>query len=165
MFTPTQPKNGKAPPKEGIDWKTSNQVVIRRKSRLLIPTTQVIAMTLPPLLKGIFAHKQKSYKMVLILAVLDIIEELKKQEVPVTLVRARFLQQLQSREKQGLPVDTPPESTGQRWSQVQGFQINGLIQTPIKALKDVLVLDSGKQTLRFTGRQKPNKPCSRIPFT
>jgi hypothetical protein len=41
--------------------------------------------------------------MVLILAVLEMMEELKKQEVPVTLVRARFLQQLQAREKQGLP--------------------------------------------------------------
>jgi hypothetical protein len=82
-------------------------------------------MTLPATLTGIFTHKQKSYKMVLMLAVLDIIEELKKQEVPVTLVRARFLQQLQSREKQGLPVDASQENTDQRWSQVQGFQING----------------------------------------
>jgi MoxR-like ATPase len=107
-------------------------------------------MTLPAPFTNVFAHKQKSYKMVLILAVLEMMEELKKQEVPVTLVRARFLQQLQAREKQGLPVDAPPESVGRHWGQVQGFQINGLIQTPIKALKDVLLLDSSKQTLRFT---------------
>ncbi|WP_223836555.1 MrcB family domain-containing protein [Paenibacillus oceani] len=106
--------------------------------------------TLPSSLTGIFAHKQKSYKMVLTLAILDIMEEQKKQEVPVNLVRVRFLKLLQSRESQGQPVDAPPESVGQRWSQVQGFQINGLLQTPIKALKAILVHDSGKQTLRFT---------------
>jgi len=106
--------------------------------------------TLPSSLTGIFAHKQKSYKMVLTLAILDIIEELKKQEVPVNLVRARFLKLLQSRESQGQPVDAPPESMAERWSQVQGLQINGLLQTPIKALKAILVHDSGKQTLRFS---------------
>ncbi|MEF3306254.1 MrcB family domain-containing protein [Paenibacillus sp. GYB003] len=107
-------------------------------------------MTLPTTLTGIFAHKQKSYKMVLVLAMLDTLEELKKREVPVTLVRARFLKLMQLRESQRLPVDQPPESVGNRWSQVQGFQINGLIQTPMKALSSVLVHDSGKQTLRFT---------------
>ncbi|PYI50280.1 MrcB family domain-containing protein [Paenibacillus flagellatus] len=106
-------------------------------------------MTLPASLTGIFAHKQKSYKMVLVLAVLDMMEEQKKQEVPITLARTQFLKQLQSRESQGLPVDTPPESLGPRWSEIQGYQINSLIRTPIEALSSVLVHDTGKHTLRF----------------
>ncbi|WP_240041280.1 MrcB family domain-containing protein [Paenibacillus ginsengarvi] len=88
--------------------------------------------------------------MVLILALLDLFGELKQHELSITLVRARFLKLLQARESQQLPVDPPPESVGQRWGTVQGFQINSLMQTPIKALSSVLIFDSGEQTLRFT---------------
>lgn len=107
-------------------------------------------MTLPAPLADAFVHKQKSYKMVLILAMLDVIEELKRPEVPITRVRTQFLKLLQRREAEGLPVDPPPERVGDRWSEVSGYQIGSLMQTLIRALSDILVHDTGKQTLRFT---------------
>lgn len=107
-------------------------------------------MPLPAPFTNLFAHEQKSYKMVLILAVLETMEVLKKQEAPISQVRARFLKQLQAREKRGLPVDAPPDSVGRHWGQVQSFEISSLIQTTVRAVKEVLHFESSKQTLRFT---------------
>jgi GTPase subunit of restriction endonuclease len=106
-------------------------------------------LTLPGNLSNIFAIKQKSYKMVLILSLLDEMNSSHQQEVSITAVTTRFLKQLQQREIAGLKVDTPPTNIGTRWELIQARQLSSLIRTPIQALSSVLHVDPDKQILQF----------------
>ncbi|MFE1628652.1 MrcB family domain-containing protein [Brevibacillus reuszeri] len=97
-------------------------------------------MALPIALTNIFKHKQKSYKMVLILCLID---ELKKGNTSVTLdtLKQRFLTYYQAREAKELVVDPPPSKLGKHWREITLVQIHHIIQTPIQALSQILIND------------------------
>jgi len=106
-------------------------------------------MTLPLNLTKIFSRKHKSYKMVLILSLLQEIEQRNHVEAPLAAVRERFLRYLQQREQANIPVDSVPAHIGARWSALSENQIQQLILTPIEALSDVLTLDRASGVLSF----------------
>lgn len=105
-------------------------------------------MPLPSALEGIFTHKQKSYKMILILALLSEMSVADKREIPLQSLKERFLALLQDREARGEPVD-PPINGAASWADVTLSQISQTIQTPITALQDILEQDRQNQTIGF----------------
>lgn len=106
-------------------------------------------MTLPVELQDIFKVKQKSYKMVLILAVLSEIKESGQSKVPFAKVRERFLAMLQERERNGQRVDAPPLSVGATWEEIKESQMYIIIQNPLNALSHILERDKLEQTIGF----------------
>lgn len=106
-------------------------------------------MTLPVELQDIFKVKQKSYKMVLILALLSEMKELGQSKVPFGQVRERFLGMLQKRERNGQRVDVPPLSVGSQWKEIKVSQIHTIIENPLNALSHILEHDKLEQTLEF----------------
>ncbi|USG67338.1 DUF3578 domain-containing protein [Brevibacillus ruminantium] len=105
-------------------------------------------MALPIALTNIFKHKQKSYKMVLVLCLLD---ELKKGNPSVTLdtLKQKFLTYYQNREAQGLVVDPPPSKLSKQWREITLAQIHHIIQTPIQALSQILINDRDHKEYGF----------------
>lgn len=105
-------------------------------------------MSLPSVLTGIFIHKQKSYKMVLILALLSEMNVVGERKVSLQSLKKRFLSLLQDRESNGKPVD-PPVNGMASWADVTLSQISQTIQTPITALQEILEQDLHNQTIGF----------------
>lgn len=105
-------------------------------------------MPLPIELRDIFKHKQKSYKMVLILCLLEELFHGRKQ-VPIEFVRQKFLAYFQEREAKGLPVDTPPTNVGARWRDATPSLIHRVLDTPIQVLSKILNYDQRAQVLSF----------------
>jgi len=108
-------------------------------------------MSLPSELSGIFVVKQKSYKMVLIIALLQEMNVTGKREVSMENVKARFLSFLQQREANNEPVDAPV-GTVVRWADATRSQITQIIDSPIEALKNILDLNNQQKTLSFKER-------------
>lgn len=106
-------------------------------------------MTLPAELSRIFIHKQKSYKMVLILALLNEMKVTGKRKVSFTSVKEQFLAHFREREAAGANVDLPPEKLAARWRQVSQSQVGSVIDTPIQALSEILEFPSDRQTMGF----------------
>lgn len=107
-------------------------------------------MTLPLELQSIYNHKQKSYKMILMLSLLDEMKESNLHEVSMLKVRERFLSYLQQREAQSLRVDEPPSQVrATRWADVQLSRIQYVMNTPIKALSSILHVPSEQYTIGF----------------
>ncbi|MEW9672867.1 DUF3578 domain-containing protein [Ammoniphilus sp. 3BR4] len=105
-------------------------------------------MALPFSLSGIFKNKQKSYKMVVILSLL---EEMWTSETQIPLQRLadRFVSYYLDRENQGLPIDQPPKNLATSWREMTTSKIIGLLQTPIQALSAILVTDPEKSWIGF----------------
>ncbi|WP_248928663.1 MrcB family domain-containing protein [Paenibacillus hamazuiensis] len=106
-------------------------------------------MSLPKELSNIFQNKQKSYKMVLILALLSEMNEAGQRLISFPKMKVRFLAQLRDREKQGLPVDLPPEKMATRWENMTDSQVQQVISTPISVLSSILEYDPNQQTIGF----------------
>ncbi|GGJ33055.1 McrB family protein [Paenibacillus hunanensis] len=110
-------------------------------------------MPLPIELQDIFVNRQKSYKMVLILSILEVMKETKERQVSMLKVRERFLHCFQEREAKSLKVDGPPSQVqATRWSDVQLSRVQYVMNTPIKALADILDVPNDQYTIGF----KPN---------
>ncbi|MFC5404667.1 MrcB family domain-containing protein [Cohnella soli] len=105
-------------------------------------------MSLPNALSGIFTHKQKSYKMVLVLALLSEMDAAGERMVFLQSLKTRFQAFLQDRESSGEPVD-PPVNGKASWSDVTLSQITQVIQTPITVLQEILEQDPQEQTIGF----------------
>ncbi|WP_227764577.1 MrcB family domain-containing protein [Zhaonella formicivorans] len=105
-------------------------------------------MVLPAALSGIFRNKQKSYKMVLILTLLDEMGDTPR-EVPFSKVVERFRRFLIDRERNNMPVDEPPASLGQSWQNVTFQQTRSVIDAPIEALSKILSVDFIKDRISF----------------
>jgi MoxR-like ATPase len=105
-------------------------------------------MSLPNELTNIFAQRQRSYKMVLILAILNEMNVKGQREVSFSDVKSRFLALLQERESQGLPVDTPPGGKA-TWGQLTPSQLQDVILNPINALTSIIDYSSFQQTIGF----------------
>lgn len=99
---------------------------------------RVINLNLPLELQNIFSNKQKSYKMVLIIAILTEMQAISQRVVPILSLKQRFLSLLQERESKGLIVDHPPEKSGTTWNSMTVNNLNSVISTPISALSNIL---------------------------
>ncbi|WP_240689298.1 MrcB family domain-containing protein [Ammoniphilus sp. YIM 78166] len=105
-------------------------------------------MALPLSLAGIFKNRQKSYKMVLILSVL---EEMwtSETQIPLHRIADRFVSFYLDRENQGLPIDEAPKNMASSWREMTTTRVINLLQTPIQALSSVLITDSQKSWIGF----------------
>lgn len=99
---------------------------------------RVINLTLPLELQNIFSSKQKSYKMVLTMALLSEMQVTSQRTVAISNVKQCFLSLLQERESNNLHVDQPPEKAGTTWNSMTVSNINSVISTPISALSSIL---------------------------
>ncbi|WP_088189285.1 DUF3578 domain-containing protein [Desulfosporosinus sp. FKA] len=113
-------------------------------------------MSLPSVLANIFRSKQKSYKMVLILALLDEGAHGAK-EVSLTKITERFRQTLLEREIKNLPVDTPPVNIGSSWQKASLQQMRSVITNPIEALSRPRIVwaDFSKEMIGFHSNVLP----------
>lgn len=106
-------------------------------------------MSLPVELANIFRVKQKSYKMVLVLAMIDTWQETQDQMLKLDDVTRRFLTYYQHRESSGLTVDSPPPKVAERWESMSLSQVRSLLDTPIEALRSVVVKQADGAFLTF----------------
>ncbi|MCR8636827.1 MrcB family domain-containing protein [Paenibacillus radicis (ex Xue et al. 2023)] len=104
-------------------------------------------MALPTELSNIFSNKQKSYKMVLILALLTEMQATGLNVVTLKNLKQRFLSLLQERESNGLTIDHPPEKAGASWNSMTVNNVQSVIATPISALSSIL--DQNNETIGF----------------
>jgi len=114
-------------------------------------------MSLPAELSGIFTHKQKSYKMVLVIALLQEMSQTDQREVTLENVKTRFLAILQERESRKEPVD-PPLNNASSWAEITMTKINEIIYSPISALNSILDVNPQQQTIGFKERLQNTWP-------
>ncbi|OXL85840.1 ATPase [Paenibacillus sp. SSG-1] len=105
---------------------------------------------LPNELSTIFRNKQKSYKMVLILSLLEFHNQTQFFNAPLSNIAERFLAYYQQKSKEGLKIDTPPQNEAVSWDQFTLGQTKSLLRTPIDALSSILEVDQENQTISFT---------------
>ncbi|MBL0385916.1 DUF3578 domain-containing protein [Tumebacillus sp. ITR2] len=105
-------------------------------------------MPLPMHLRGIYRKKQKSYMMILMLAMLDEIESMEKRVVLASDVKRRFHDYLIKREQTNLVMDLPPKGF-KSWKDVLPGNMNDIFNQPINALADVLIYDKPAGTLEI----------------
>ncbi|WP_411345263.1 MrcB family domain-containing protein [Paenibacillus sp. WLX1005] len=106
-------------------------------------------MTLPIELQNIFLHRQKSYKMVLILVLIDEMRATREREVSMTRIKERFLEYFQKREARSMPVDAPPSRIAFRWADMPVKRVQYVVDTPIDALSSILDYPSSGYTIGF----------------
>ncbi|MFB0843451.1 MrcB family domain-containing protein [Paenibacillus oleatilyticus] len=106
-------------------------------------------MPLPNELSTIFRSKQKSYEMVLILAMLEEYNNTRIKSFSLQRISELFLSHLRQREAEGKRVDAPPKKLALRWSDVTTNQLKSLINTPIQALSSVIDVHDQKQSISF----------------
>lgn len=105
-------------------------------------------MPLPSILASIFKSKQRTYKMILVLSLLE--EQSKVgEEAPLVKVSERFRDYYLNREKQGLIEEKPPKGMASSWERMGPTQIRRLLETPINALSHVLMVDEQKDSINF----------------
>ncbi|MGE5661681.1 MAG: MrcB family domain-containing protein [Ignavibacteriales bacterium] len=106
-------------------------------------------MALPSSLSGIFKQKQRTYKMVLILSLL---EEMWTSEtlIPTERIADRFLTFYLDREVQGKKVEAPPKDKASSWQEMTLGKVTRLLfENPIPALDSVIMTDPQKQWVGF----------------
>lgn len=104
---------------------------------------------LPEQLSNIFRAKQKSYKMVLILSMIEFYKESQSAHASLDQIAQKFLKYYQHQSNEGSVVDSPPEQQASGWSEFTLGQTKTLLKTPIEALSSVLHFDQANQTLTF----------------
>ncbi|MEK5061724.1 ATPase [Paenibacillus sp. FSL H7-0326] len=105
---------------------------------------------LPESLSTIFRSKQKSYKMVLILSIIDFYEEFQSIQAPIDQLAQKFLKYYRDASELGNIVDSPPEQRASGWNEFSLNQTKSLLKTPIDALSSVLTFDPANQTITFS---------------
>lgn len=106
-------------------------------------------MPLPVELSSIFRNKQKSYKMVLILSMLEEYSESSGRFLSLNNVAERFRSYYQAGQANGQKVDAPPSNVAARWADFSLGQIKTLLKTPLDALSSVLDVNQEEQTVTF----------------
>lgn len=104
---------------------------------------------LPDQLTSIFRVKQKSYKMVLILSLIEYYEQTKSLTFPLSTIAERFLAYFQENSAGGKRVDLPPSGKASQWSDFTLSQTISLLKTPLEALSTILEVDHSKQVISF----------------
>ncbi|MGO4370435.1 DUF3578 domain-containing protein [Paenibacillus sp. MCAF20] len=106
-------------------------------------------MPLPAELSSIFRSKQKSYKMVLILSIIDEYRTTHNQAMSLDDVAKRFLAYFQSNIEEGKKVDSPPRGVATNWTEYTLSHTKSLLYTPIKALSSILDESNAGLTISF----------------
>lgn len=104
-------------------------------------------MSLPKSLTQIFDRKQKSYKMVLILSLIEEMRVSSQVRVSFENVKERFHNYYIREQEKGNLVDEP--SGKGIWRNVPNSQLKDIINSPIHALSDVLFLNPEDQSIGF----------------
>src|SRR5690606_12903554 len=104
---------------------------------------------LPQELSSIFQNKQKSYKMVLVLSLIEQYEQTQSFTFPLSLIAQRFLTYFQESSKQGKKVDVPPPGVASKWVEFTIPQTITLLKTPLEALSKILEIDQNQQVITF----------------
>jgi 5-methylcytosine-specific restriction enzyme B len=96
-------------------------------------------MALPSELSNIFAIRSRTYQMVLILSLLELVDS-ENGLANLSEVKERFLSFYVRREREGLVVDAPP-SAAQSWANVNVTRstFNNVFRQPVDALDGILI--------------------------
>ncbi|MFC3749534.1 MrcB family domain-containing protein [Paenibacillus sp. GCM10012306] len=104
-------------------------------------------MPLPESITQIFKRKQKSYKMVLILALIEELRSTNQERVSFDRVKERFLNYFIAEQERGSRVDQPPGR--ELWRDASKSQLKDIINSPVSALSQVLFVNSEDNTIGF----------------
>ncbi|MBY0011637.1 McrB family protein [Paenibacillus typhae] len=108
-------------------------------------------MPLPETITQIFKRKQKSYKMVLILSLIEEMRAANQERVSFDKVKDRFLKYFIDQQEKGNWVDKP--SGRELWRNVPKSQLKDIINSPVNALsQDFIYLNSEENTIGFHGQ-------------
>lgn len=104
-------------------------------------------MPLPEAITQIFKRKQKSYKMVLILSLIEEIRATSQDRVSYDRVKERFLSYFLAEQERGNRVDQPPGR--ELWKDAPKSQLKDIINSPVNALSHILFVNSEDNTIGF----------------
>ncbi|WP_088549171.1 MrcB family domain-containing protein [Paenibacillus aquistagni] len=104
---------------------------------------------LPDELSYIFRIKQKSYKMVLVLSLIEHYQQTHSFSAPLGKIAQRFLAYFQENTRLGKRVDSPPPGKAAQWEELNITQTMSLLKTPLEALSTILEVNQEKQTVSF----------------
>lgn len=104
-------------------------------------------MTLPESIRQIFKKKQKSYKMVLILSLIEEMRITNQREVSFESVKKRFLNYFITEQGNGNPVDRPPGR--EYWKEITPSQLRDIISSPVDALTSITLVNNQNNLISF----------------
>ncbi|KHL91641.1 ATPase [Paenibacillus sp. IHB B 3415] len=104
-------------------------------------------MPLPETITQIFKRKQKSYKMVLILSLIEELRASKRERVSYDRVKKRFLNYFIAEQERGNRVDLPQGK--KLWREASKSRLKDIINSPVNALSDILFVDLKDNTIGF----------------
>jgi 5-methylcytosine-specific restriction protein B len=104
-------------------------------------------MPLPESITQIFKRKQKSYKMVLILSLIEELRVTNQERVSFDRVKERFLNYFIAEQERGSRVDQPPG--WELWRDASKSQLKDIINSPVNALSQILFVNSEDNTVGF----------------
>lgn len=111
-------------------------------------------MTLPESISQIFKKKQKSYKMVLVLSLIEELKNSNQERAAFDKVKERFLGYYIQQQDNGHRFDEAPSSFQARWSEIKKGQLNAILTTPVKALSEMLSVDPEDNSIGFNSKVK-----------
>ncbi|AWP29481.1 DUF3578 domain-containing protein [Paenibacillus sp. Cedars] len=104
---------------------------------------------LPIQLSSIFHTKQKSYKMVLVLSLIEHYQQTHSLYFPLSTIAERFLAYFQENSRLGKRVDSPPLGKAIHWDNFTLSQTITLLKTQLEALSSILEVNQDQQTVTF----------------
>ncbi|WP_438496809.1 MrcB family domain-containing protein [Paenibacillus sp. IHBB 3054] len=104
-------------------------------------------MPLPEIITQIFKRKQKSYKMILILSLIEELRVTKQERVSFDRVKDRFLNYFIAEQERGNRVDKPPGR--ELWRDAPKSQLKDIVNSPVNALSHILFVNSEDNTIGF----------------
>lgn len=104
-------------------------------------------MPLPDTIKQIFKRKQKSYKMVLILSLIEELRGSHREHVSFDRIKERFLNYFVTEQDRGNRVDHPPGR--ESWAEVTPSQLKDIISSPVNALSSIIFFNTQDNSMGF----------------
>lgn len=111
-------------------------------------------MTLPESISRIFRKKQKSYKMVLVLSLIEELKNTNQEKAAFDKVKERFLGYYIQEQDNGHRVDEAPSRYQARWSEITKGQLNAILTTPVKVLSEIISVDPEDNSIGFNPQVK-----------
>lgn len=111
-------------------------------------------MTLPESISQIFKKKQKSYKMVLVLSLIEELKNTNQERATFDKVKERFLGYYIQEQDNGHRVDEAPSRYHARWSEITKGQLNAILTTPVKVLSEIISVDAEDNSIGFNPEVK-----------
>lgn len=111
-------------------------------------------MTLPESISQIFKKKQKSYKMVLVLSLIEELKNTNQERAAFDKVKERFLGYYIQQQDNGHRVDEAPSRYQARWSEITKGQLNTILTTPVKVLSEIISVDTEDNSIGFNPEVK-----------